>query len=143
MKVISYNLFEGAKDTRSDLIDFIGNEMPNVVCLQETNGWDENEQATANEFANAVDMPFFVCGASNTRFKLATFSRTPFANSQIFTRGFWHGVIRTSIAHRSGSIDMFNLHLNPGLESIRLEEAAILVSAAKGLHNAIFMGDLN
>lgn len=143
MKVISYNLFEGASATESELAEFINGEQPDVVCLQEANGWGEDEQSRAKEFAANVGMPFFVYGDSNTQFDLATFSRTEFASAEIHTNGFWHCAIKARIRHSDETIDIWNVHLNPRGETNRLDEAKLLATLLSKAKKAIAMGDFN
>ncbi len=143
MKFVSYNLFEGAQATKSELAEFINEEQPDVVCLQETNGWGDNEQERAKEFAAEVDLPFYVYGDSNTRFKLATFSRTPFTSSDVHKDGFWHSAVRVSVRHDDDTIDVWNVHLDPRDETNRLNEAKILATMVGKAQNVIAMGDFN
>lgn len=143
MKVVSYNLFEGASATRPQLAEFIQGEQPDVVCLQEANGWGEHEERRAKEFADEAGLPFYVFGDSNTRFKLATFSRTPFTSSEVHTNGFWHSAIRASVRHGDDAIDIWNVHLNPRDEADRLDEAKLLASMVGRARKAIAMGDFN
>lgn len=143
MKVVSYNLFEGASTTKLELAEFINGEKPGVVCLQEANGWGENGQSRAKEFASEVGLPFYVYGNSNTRFKLATFSRTPFVSSEVHRNGFWHSAIRATIQDDDDTIDVWNVHLDPRDETNRLDEASILASMVGAARKAIAMGDFN
>ena len=143
MKVVSCNLFEGASATKSELAEFINGERPDVVCLQEANGWGDDGQSRAKEFASEVGLPFYVYSDSNTHFKLATFSRTPFVSSEIRKNGFWHSAIRASIQHSGDTIDVWNVHLDPRSEANRLDEASILASMVSKAKKAIAMGDFN
>lgn len=143
MKFVTYNLFEGASTTKTELAEFINGEQPDVVCLQEANGWGDNEQSRAKEFASEVGLPFYVYGDSNTRFKLATFSRTPFVSSEVHKNGFWHSAIRASVQHGSDTIDVWNVHLDPRSETNRLDEATVLASMVSKTKRAIAMGDFN
>lgn len=143
MKVVSYNLFEGASTTKSELAEFISGEQPDVVCLQEANGWGDDEQSRTKEFATEVGLPFYVFGDSNTRFKLATFSRTPFSGSEVYKNGFWHSAIRASIQHGKDTIDVWNVHLDPRGEDNRLDEAKILAAMVNRAGKAVAMGDFN
>jgi exodeoxyribonuclease-3 len=143
MKVVSYNLFEGAGATKSELAEFINGEQPDIVCLQEANGWGDDEQGRNKEFASEVDLPFYVYGDSNTRFKLATFSRTPFVGSEVHKNGFWHSAIKASVQHSGDTIDVWNVHLDPRSEANRLDEASVLASMVSKAKKAIAVGDFN
>lgn len=140
MKIVSYNLFEGAYETKTELLEFIKNENPDVVCFQEANGWDDNQQAYAKEFASEAELPFYAFGDSNTQFKLATFSRLPLLNTEIRKEGFWHSAVRASVQKDADHVDIWNIHLDPRSEANRLDEAKLLASLAK---QKSFMGDFN
>lgn len=143
MKIISYNLFEGARATTADLVAFIAGHAPDLVCLQETNGWDEDGGRRAKEFARAVGLPHYVVGKSNTSFDLATFSRAPFVESTVHTDGFWHCAIHTAVPYGDGILHVWNLHLDPRDEQSRLAESARLLERMGGERMIVAMGDLN
>jgi len=149
MKIISYNLLEGARETGDELVEFISGHAPDVVCLQEANGWDEEGQRRAREFAERVDLPYYVLGRSNTPFHLVTYSRTPFTESAVHTDGFWHSAVRVVVPFADDVLHVWNLHLYPFDEAGRLEETERVLSlmadeaSARPDRRIVAMGDLN
>lgn len=141
MKIISYNLCEGAHATDAALRAFIADEAPDLVCVQEANGWHQNGRA--EEFAAATGLPHFVFGASNTPFHLATFSRTPFARSSVLNDGFWHCAVHTAVRYGDGILHVWSLHLDPRDEQSRLAEASHLQRHIGDHDLTLALGDLN
>ena len=143
MKILSYNLFEGARTTMADLLGFVADEAPDLVCLQEANGWGEDGRRRAREFASAVGLPNFVFGASNTPFNLVTFSQVPFVESGVHHDGFWHCAVHAAVRYGDDVLHVWNLHLDPRDEQRRLDEAALLLRHLDGEGMVVATGDLN
>jgi exodeoxyribonuclease III len=143
MRIASYNLFEGAQDDLSLLQDFVRQQDIDVLCVQEANGWNDGEPTQLERLAAETGLDSYVYGDSNTRYKLATLSRLPILRSQVYTDGFWHSAIQTTIRHDDETLDFWNIHLNPGDEDSRLAEAAKIVGMIDMAKSAIVMGDFN
>lgn len=142
MKIVSYNLFEGANETTAALEEFVNNEYPDVVCLQEANGWGDDNERRAKEFAEKTGLSHWIYGDSNTRFKLATFSRFPFVNSTVHKDGLWHSAIQAGVRLPDNNVaEIWNIHHNPRNEDDRIREAKKLTSIMGT--KALIMGDFN
>ncbi len=140
---MSYNLYEGAQDTYSQLREFVAKTAPDVLCLQETNDWNDGSPSRLDEFGEQVSLPHHIFGDSNTRFKLATFSRAPIVSSQVLTDGFWHAAIKTTVEYEGSTLDVWNTHLNPRGEDNRVAEAGKLVELVDPGRPTIITGDFN
>lgn len=143
MRIASYNLYEGAQNTQAELRDFVDEQELDVLCLQEANGWADGTPAILEDFANTTDLSNWVYGDSNTRFKLATLSKNPIAESEVHTDGFWHSAIHSVIQGGNEPLHIWNVHLNPGNEDQRLAEAKLLMSLIDPEEHALVMGDFN
>ena len=55
MRIASYNLYEGAQNTRAELRNFVNEQELGVLCLQEANGWADGTPTPLEDFANAAD----------------------------------------------------------------------------------------
>lgn len=142
MKIVSYNLFEGAHATNAELVGFVNDELPDVVCLQEANGWGDDNERRAKEFAEETGLWYYIYGDSNTPFKLATFSRLPFVSSAVHKNGLWHSAIQAGIYLPDRSVaQILNIHLDPRRESNRVGESRILAQSLGT--KALIMGDFN
>lgn len=143
MRIASYNLYEGAQNTRAEIREFVQESELDVLCLQEANGWAEGTPTQLEEFAGATGLSTWVYGDSNTRFKLATFSNSPIIDSEVYTDGFWHSAIHSVIQRGNEPLHIWNVHLNPGNEDQRLAEAKVLMSLIDPDEHVLFMGDFN
>lgn len=143
MRIASYNLYEGAQDTYSQLQEFVAEQNPDVLCLQEANGWDSGTPSRLEEFGETTGLPHYVFGNSNTRFKLATFSRLPLLASEVVTDGFWHSAVRTTVGYKDDALDVWNVHLNPRGEDERVKEIARLIALTDTNRPTVITGDFN
>ena len=114
-----------------------------VLCVQEANGWNDGTPSQLETLAADTGLENYVFGDSNTRFKLATLARLPILGSQVHTEGFWHSAVQTTLSLGDGTLDLWNVHLNPGDEDSRLAEAKLLTSMVDMDKPAIIMGDFN
>ncbi|MGF7228631.1 MAG: endonuclease/exonuclease/phosphatase family protein [Candidatus Saccharibacteria bacterium] len=143
MRIASYNLFEGAQNTQSELKEFVAEQELDVLCIQEANGWAEGEPTRLEEFAEATGLNTWAYGDSNTRFKLATFSGSPMLASKAHTDGFWHSAVHSVVQTNGEPLHVWNVHLNPGNEDERLAEAKLLMSLINQDEQTIITGDFN
>ena len=141
--VMSYNLFEGAQESYSQLVDFINANNVDILCLQEVNGWHDNSFARLKDFAKKCGLTNYVFGDSNTEFKLATLSKYPLLSSHVYTDGFWHSLIESRIAIDEAELTVFNVHLNPRWEEPRKEEVKQLLTLVKTNEPTLIVGDFN
>lgn len=143
MRFASYNLYEGAQNTWDQLIDFVSEQDLDVLCLQEANGWAEGRSSRLEKFAGSTGLSSWVYGDSNTRFKLATFSKAPIIYSAVHTEGFWHSAVHSVVQLNDEPLHVWNVHLNPGGEDQRLAEVNRLMSYVDIAQQTIIMGDFN
>ncbi|CAN5708323.1 hypothetical protein BH23PAT2_BH23PAT2_02760 [soil metagenome] len=143
MRIASYNLYEGAQDTEAELRDFVDEQELDVLCLQEANGWADGTPTRLEKFAKATGLTSSVYADSNTRFKLAMFSKTIVTDSTVHTDGFWHSAVHSVVQLDDTPLHVWNVHLNPGNEDQRLAEAKLLMSLINQDEHTIITGDFN
>lgn len=143
MKVLSYNAFEGAENTQDYLFTLIERERPDLLQMQEINGWGEGSPNTLEKLAETVGFNGVVYGDSNTRFKLGTLSLQPFKSSQVLKEGFWHCAVGTTIPFGDDELHAWNLHLCPKLEDDRLPEIRQIIDQIDPGSYTLITGDLN
>lgn len=141
--LMTYNLFEGAHQSYSQLVDFIKSSNVDILCLQEVNEWQNDDFATLKDFASQCGFSHHVFGNSNTEFKLATLSRHPILSHYVHTEGFWHSLVETRISIGSNELAVFNLHLNPKWEGPRKEEVKKLLTLIDTDAPTLLVGDFN
>lgn len=83
MRIASYNLFEGARDTSAQLENFVEQQEIDILSIQEANGWQDGDPSRLAQFAKNTGMESYIYGDSNSRFKLAIFSRLPIISSTV------------------------------------------------------------
>jgi endonuclease/exonuclease/phosphatase family metal-dependent hydrolase len=143
MIIATQNLFEGAKESISELTEYTNQSNIDVFCLQETNNWDDGNPSQLTRFAKETGHPNSVFGDSNTEYKLSTLSRVPIISSEVHTIGFWHSAIHIEVPYQNDSLHVWNIHLDPRDEDHRLEEARKLVELTQTEHLVIIEGDFN
>lgn len=143
MKILSYNLRSGAIDTYQDLVALITTEKPDVLCLQEANGWHLGTPSRLQQFAEATGFHAWQFGDSNTDFKLVTYSRLPIVAGESLTEGFWHSAVRITVSWENTPLTIWNIHLDPRAPSYRVAEITQLISLADTSERVVVTGDLN
>lgn len=143
LKIASYNLWSGAADTYNRLVEFIEAQKFDVLCLQETNGWQDNDFARMKDFADRADFTDYQYGNSNSEYKLATFSKVPITKRVVHVEGFWHCAVETHVAFNGTELVIVNLHLDPWKEDPRLREVERLMRLIDISKPTIIAGDFN
>lgn len=143
MKLISYNLFEGAVASYPQLVEFVSAEQPDVLCLQEINTWQNRGLSRLKDFAVRCGFSTYVYGDSNSKYKLSTFTRLPVTRQLVHREGFWHAAVEIGVETDAGKFTIFNLHLNPLAENQRSAEIEQLLSLTNLSRPTIIAGDLN
>ena len=143
IKIISYNLFRGANATRNELVSFIQRENPDILCLQEINGWQQNDFEILKDVAQQSGMHTYVYGDSNSDYKLATLSKYPVESSSIYQSGIWHSMIDSTFEIDNHIIRVVNVHLNPNSEKCRRDEIRHLLTKLDHNTPTMIVGDFN
>lgn len=143
MKVVSYNCYEGAQNTRDILLGSIADLRPDILQLQEINEWGEGNPSPFQHLAETGSFETAVFGDSNTRFKLGTLARRASLDYEVLTSGFWHSTIHTALPFRDSVLHMWNVHLNPQLEDNRLPEVENVLRQIDPESYALITGDFN
>ncbi|HSX15262.1 MAG TPA: endonuclease/exonuclease/phosphatase family protein [Candidatus Saccharimonadales bacterium] len=143
MKVATHNLFEGAQGTIPLLVQYVREQDLDILCLQEVNGWQDGDPTMLEQFAAMSGLRHYVFGDSNTDYKLATFSRLPFTETEVLRDGFWHCAVRVTVDYGGEPLDVWNVHHDPRSEDGRVPEAAIICGAGKPGRSRVVTGDIN
>jgi len=143
LKIVSYNLFRGAQVTRNELVLFLNQESPDIVCLQEVNGWQANDFEVLKDVAQKINMTAYVYGDSHTDYKLVTLSKYPIIDSTIYKDGVWHSMIDSFLKVDGKDLRVINIHLNPNSEILRKNEIENLLLRLDENVPALILGDFN
>jgi endonuclease/exonuclease/phosphatase family metal-dependent hydrolase len=140
-KVISWNVLygfnHGSRVTEGQ--EWLRKQQPDVVALQELNGFDEKKLA---ETALAWGHPHSAI-LKTDGFPVGLTSKTPITVVSRIREGLWHGCLHA----RTEGTDFLVIHLRPGDLTFRRQEVEILaplVRALLGEHRRLFaLGDFN
>jgi exodeoxyribonuclease III len=127
VKIIGYNVLEGATATFAKLVTLIRHEQPDVLCLQEVNGWQDHDFERLQEFASATGLIHYAFGDGNSSYKLAVLSRWPIIYHTVYHRGFGKCVLACLVQTPSGALEVWNYHAPSQSEDLRLPEMHQLV----------------
>jgi len=144
MKLMTYNILNGAKDNLAKVIAVINRESPDFLGINEANGFDDNNQKIIKEFAAKIGLPFFdlaKCGDGDD-YHIAVFSKQPFEKIEHLD-GFARAAIAVDIKTDFGTISIIATHLTPYTEALRMEEVKKILSHDHGSSYKVLMGDLN
>lgn len=143
MKILTYNIGNGAHGTFQNLISFVNLEKPDILCLQETNGWLKGAKSYLKRFTLETGYNHWQYGNSNTEFDLVILSRKPISRGKTYKKGFWHCAIHVEIPYRKSSIHIWNVHLDPRAAHYRVKEIDSLLKLMGSTKNTVLTGDLN
>lgn len=141
MKVVHWNILDGAEDRWPLCAAWLEKIRPDVLTLCECNGWDEAE---AKGRLAHLDLPHVVFGETQWGYNLCWASRAPCVRLDFPTDGFWHGALR--IKHPA--FEAIHTHLAPGNKAervtVRAHEADGLIRHITSVTGPLLLtGDLN
>jgi len=143
IRVASYNLWNGAGETYFRLNDFAKEQKFDVLCLQEVNGWQDNDFTRAKDFVDRAGFTDWQYGNSNSEYKLATFTTLPVVSKTVIEEGFWHCVVELHVRFGEMELVIFNLDLDPWKEEPRLREVEKLLAKVDPNRPTILTGNFN
>ena len=140
---MTYNIFEGAKETLPHIIEMINAEQPDYLALNEANTFSQDGNKVLRTFADATQMPFYDISLSGKEdYHVAILSRYPLKNVQRL-ESFQRACIAAEISTDMGLISVASLHLSPYAEDIRVAEIERVAAFQKPYSNKVLMGDFN
>jgi len=141
---MSYNIWNGAVDRLESIVSIVNTENPDILVVNEANGFEEDNNKILNQFAIETGFPFYhmeLCGDGDS-YHAAVFSKYPLKKIDTvhpLTRAGILAVIDTEF----GELAVFGTHLSPESEEWRLKEAALIIKSLQQYPNRIVVGDLN
>lgn len=141
--IASYNLWNGSKETYNRLVDYIKAQHIDVLCLQEINGWQDDNFTKLNDFMDRAGFTDNEYGNSNSEYKLATLTTLPIISKTVHQEGFWHCVVEIHVKAGDKEIVIFNVHLDPWKEDPRVKEIEKLLNKVDPSKLTIITGDFN
>ncbi len=143
MKLMSYNILNGAKDTLSLVIKAIKAESPDYLTINEANTFAENNNEILKKVAEKLNFLYFDISLSGEYdYHVAAFLKYPFLEIrklQPLAMACFVARIKTEI----GELSIASLHLTPYTEDLRHPEIDLIVKFQEKYPNRILMGDMN
>ena len=137
------NVFEGAKGKIDDICAWLNEEQPDVVCMQEANGWSDNNFATCRQVAEQTGLQFYQYGTSYTRYDTVIFSRQKPITSGELNYRLTHSITWIQLAFGDKTLKICNWHADPRHEDFRLFELRDIKKSVNMEGPVVWCGDFN
>lgn len=141
LKIVSYNVLFGLQKDSVNVdrfVSFIKDWNPDIVALQEMNGFT---QKTLEKLGERVNHPY-VLQSKEEGFPVAITSIYPLVNFKKVTENMWHSFIYTKIE----GLHIFVIHFSPFSYQKRLQEVKNIIAQTKEISKdepILIMGDFN
>ena len=123
----------------------IASLQPDVLCLQETNGFDSLDQRLLKTFGHKLQYPyhaFSACGTQGKNYSVATYTRFPITRFETLP-GFRHAGLITAIDTPKAKVVVGNVLLSDKSDDERINELRIATNALESSESKIICGDHN
>jgi len=142
LKVITYNIWNGfewgkAIDRKANLINWVQSKDPDVLALQELNGYTKEKlEKDALKWGHS-----YAILLKENGYSVGLTSKSPINLIDKVREGMWHGLLHC----KTYGIDFFVVHLSPSDQKFRKKEAIIIKDkiASSNTKNYIVLGDFN
>lgn len=141
MKLMTYNIFDGAPKTFSQILEVFKTEQPDFLAINEANTF--NNIKLSQQITSALDLAYYdIAFSHNSNYHVASFSRYPFKKvNKLFM--FQNACLEVVVNTPFGEIAINNVHLHPFDEEKALEEIKSVIESQKKYKNRIILGDMN
>ncbi len=143
MKLLTYNILNGGQPDRLPLIREVVHSLDaDIVCLQETNGFDALEGAILKSFGHSMGYhchAFAPCGTLGKNYSVATYAKSPIISSEAIP-GLRHA---GQVVLLKGGLAVCNVLISHVSEDERLRELRLVANFLAPYENKIICGDFN
>lgn len=143
MKLMTYNILDGAVNTLPEIVEIVRRESPDYLTLNEANTFAHDDNKILKEFAKLTGFPYFDIALSGEfDYHVAVFSKFPLKlvkKLQPLARACLVAVIDTAF----GELSIASLHLTPFSEDYRHPEIDVIIKSQKHYSHRVLMGDMN
>jgi exodeoxyribonuclease-3 len=143
MKLMTYNILNGAAESLDVIIDVINKELPDYLTINEANTFSKNDNKILKKVAKETNFPYYELALSGEYdYNVAVLSKYPFKKIHKLTplmRACIVALIETAL----GEISIASLHLTPYSEDLCHPEIDSTTSFQKQYKNRILMRDMN
>ncbi len=143
MKILTYNILNGGQPDRLPLIlEVIASAQADIVCLQETNGFDALDRALLKSVAKVLDCPYYAfapCETVGRNYSVSTYARLPI-QQQVPLPAFQYAGIVTFFRD---TLAVCNVLLSSTSDDERIGELRQATKAVASGEKRIICGDHN
>ncbi len=144
MRIMTYNILDGGQDRLNDIITVVKKASPDVLIVNEANGFDADNSKVLKSFAERTNFPHYhleKCG-DGWVYHTVILSKKPITSVNAL-RPVTRCVARVGIQYDNAELTVVALHLSPFSEKERLQEISLLVPLIEGARKTILAGDFN
>lgn len=143
MKLMTYNILNGGEGNFAAVIQTIIKESPDLLVINEANGFEKNNGQKLADFSNKTKFPHYKLALSGEYdYHVAMFSKNPFKEIKEIKPLMRAGIVAV-IKTELGEISFIGAHLTPYAEDLRLPEIDLLAKQQKNYPNKVLIGDMN
>jgi endonuclease/exonuclease/phosphatase family metal-dependent hydrolase len=143
LRILSYNILDGATAERLDLVvDIIREKAPDLLCLNECNGFEMHGQRRLLDLERRLGMRGFLARA-RSGYHVALFVRgMDVLEVHELADGLTHAALAVKLQCSDESLWAIAAHLSPFSGLMRAQEAQLLARFGR-FERVVIMGDLN
>ncbi len=143
MKLMTYNILDGAEATLPTVIEVINKEQPDYLTINEANTFAKNNNSILNEIGEKTNLPYVhVALSGEYDYHVAVLSKYPFKELREI-KPLMRACIVAVVDTELGPISIASIHLTPYSEDLRLPEINLIINSQKDYENRILIGDMN
>ncbi len=143
MKLLTYNIFTGGQPDRLSLLqEAVHSVDADIVCLQETNGFDSFDGAILKSFGHSLGYKHYAfapCGTAGKNYSVSTYARLPIQHSEPIPN-LRHAGLITCFPR---GLAVCNVLLSHASENERLDELRRVTNLLAGYERRLICGDFN
>src|SRR3989338_3820292 len=137
MKLMTYNILDGAVTTLSEVAEIVKIESPDYLTLNEANTLAANDNKILKNFARETNFPYFDIALSGEYdYHVAAFSKYPFKKVHTL-QPLARACLITFIDTDFCELSITSLHLTPYSEDLRHPEIDLIMNFQKQYDNRI------
>ena len=144
MRIMTYNILDGAVDRINAVIAVVNKASPDVLIINEANDFDANNYELLHSFADSVGLPNYYLEKNGDEwvYPVVIFSKYPFIDVKVL-KPVARGIISATLKYHDELITIVALHLSPFSEDDRLSEVMLLLETIRRARRLVVIGDFN
>ena len=143
MRLMTYNILDGAQERLDDVLAVVADRSPDVLALQECNGFDEAGGARLRQVEHALGMRGLLA-RSDSGYHVALFCRPHLLPTEIpQPQGLTRAAACARLQGELGELEVVSLHLDPHDAASRVGEIGRVLQSLSFTCPAVLMGDFN